>query len=251
MLSDLGAEHPTPNSTSTPQLNYSYLQPQPLPSHITTCTPTKLLQPTTTKRTTMPPKRKRPAPQPSTSTSAAPQPSRLAKAHHVTAAQEALIREAFSLYQIPSASAAPEPDSGAALPTKDVRACLTALGVRIARPQWPEVLETLDPGDEGRVGFEDLFAFAALHLRRGESDEGENVDEDNEEEVRVAFKLFTGGKGAAITLAHLRAVARVVREEVDDEVLKLMISEANGGDWRKGVGRGDFEDVMRRAGAIS
>jgi Ca2+-binding EF-hand superfamily protein len=197
----------------------------------------------------MPPKRKRPAPQPSASTSAAPKPSRLAKAHHITAAQETLIREAFSLYQIPSGSDESDSDSAASLKTKDVRACLTALGVRIPRAEWAEVLETLDPEDEGSVAFEAFFAFAALHLARGRGEDESGAEDD--EEVRAAFALFTGGKGSAITLAHLRSVAKIVREDVDDDVLKMMISEANGGDWRKGVGKGDFEDVMRRAGAIS
>lgn len=50
-------------------------------------------------------------------------------------------------------------------------------------------------------------------------------------------------------MAHLRRVAAVLKEEVDDDLLKDMILEANGG---AGVGRGvkknEFENVMKRAG---
>lgn len=62
--------------------------------------------------------------------------------------------------------------------------------------------------------------------------------------------MFTGGGGDnKITLATLKRVARSLKEDVDEELLRDMILEANGG---AGVGRGvekdEFENVLRRAG---
>lgn len=61
--------------------------------------------------------------------------------------------------------------------------------------------------------------------------------------------MFTNGAEGPITLAHLRRVAAVLKEEVDEDVLKDMILEANGG---AGVARGvreeEFDGVMRSAG---
>lgn len=57
-----------------------------------------------------------------------------------------------------------------------------------------------------------------------------------------------GGEGK-ITLATLKRVARALREDVSEDLMRQMILEANGG---TGVGRGvereEFEGVMRRAG---
>lgn len=77
--------------------------------------------------------------------------------------------------------------------------------------------------------------------------------EDVAEEVDDAFRLFTGGEdaeeGGRITLAHLKRIAAVLKEEVDEAVLRDMILEANGGSGvGSGVGREEFEGVMRRAG---
>lgn len=62
-----------------------------------------------------------------------------------------------------------------------------------------------------------------------------------------------GGGGTpaqAITVAHLRRVAALLKEEnVSEQLLRDMILEANGG---AGVGRGvrkdEFDVVMKRAG---
>ena len=54
-----------------------------------------------------------------------------------------------------------------------------------------------------------------------------------------------------ITLAHLRRVAKELREDVDERVLRDMIVEANGGQGiSNGVGMEEFEGVMRRAGVF-
>jgi hypothetical protein len=62
--------------------------------------------------------------------------------------------------------------------------------------------------------------------------------------------LFTQRGEDKITLATLKRVAQVLQEDVDEDLLKDMILEANGGAGvGKGVERDEFESVMKRAGA--
>lgn len=76
----------------------------------------------------------------------------------------------------------------------------------------------------------------------------------HEREVDEAWGLFTrmGGDGdEKITMTGLRRVAKLLNEDVSEEVLKDMVMEANGGrGTREGVGRGEFVGVMRRAGVF-
>lgn len=90
------------------------------------------------------------------------------------------------------------------------------------------------------------MAVAALKLAN-------RSEESQQQEVEDAFKLFTnmGGEDGKITMACLKRVAGVLKEDVPDSVMRNMMLEANGG---SGVGRGvglkDFEGVMRRAGVF-
>jgi Ca2+-binding EF-hand superfamily protein len=112
----------------------------------------------------------------------------------------------------------------------------------------------------GFVPFTPFLSYAAIALH-SKDDSDEEVDEDgdedyhhqesNIEEVQIAYKLFTHGGPGPITLAHLRRVAKELREEVPDEVLKDMLREANGGAKTGhvgGVGLEEFESIMKRAG---
>jgi len=79
--------------------------------------------------------------------------------------------------------------------------------------------------------------------------------EEEQEELSHAFSLFTHSTTRThITLQDLRRVAKELREEVDDKILMLMIEEANEEEGRqsvgKGVGKEEFEGVMRRAGVF-
>ena len=112
-----------------------------------------------------------------------------------------------------------------------------------------EFLETLDPDDSGYVTYPHFLALCAIQLKS-------KTDETKAEEVETAFKLFAPGPAVAsqdqaIRLHDLRAVAKTLKEDVSDDVLKAMILEANGG---KGVGRGvnleDFQAIMTRAGVF-
>ena len=52
-------------------------------------------------------------------------------------------------------------------------------------------------------------------------------------------------------MSHLRRVARDLKEDVSDELLRDMIREANGGEGiSKGVTVEQFWSVMERAGAF-
>ena len=106
------------------------------------------------------------------------------------------------------------------------------------------------------------MGIAALKvLSKGSGDDGRR------EEVEEAFGLFVGGRGKGkgvddggggggggekrISLAMLKRVARELKEDVGEQVLKDMILEANGGEGvGRGVGLGEFEGVMRRAGVF-
>ena len=112
-----------------------------------------------------------------------------------------------------------------------------------------EFIETLDPESEGYVTYEHLLALCAIQLKS-------KTEKTKAEEIEIAFNLFHPGHGAggleqAIRLQDLRAVAKVLKEDVSDDVLKAMILEANGG---KGIGAGvsmeDFQAIMTRIGVF-
>jgi Ca2+-binding EF-hand superfamily protein len=122
------------------------------------------------------------------------------------------------------------------------------------------ILSTIDPLNTGYVEFVPFLSYAAIaiHSKEQGSDEDDDDDDDfqgesNAEEVSAAYKLFTHGAAGPITLGHLRRVAKELREDVPDDVLKDMILEANGGVKKEGrdvggVSLEDFESVMKRAG---
>ncbi|KAF2259264.1 EF-hand [Lojkania enalia] len=188
----------------------------------------------------------------------AKRPSRLAKEHGLTADQEAEIREAFGLFAIQHPDH--ENSKEGVLRRDDVRRCLISLNLAPNRSQIPSILDTIDPLSSGFVPFVPFLSYAAiaLHSKEEGSDEDDDDYEDqqqesNKEEVREAYKLFTHGGRGPITLAHLRRVARELREDVPDDMLKNMILEANGGVKGRGkelgeVGLEEFESVMKRAG---
>jgi Ca2+-binding EF-hand superfamily protein len=138
--------------------------------------------------------------------------------------------------------------------------CVTrSLNLAPDKSEVPDILATIDPLETGFVPFVPFLSYAAiaLHSKEQGSDEDDEEDEYQQEsnfaEVQAAYKLFTHGGPGPITLAHLRRVAKELREDVPDAVLKDMILEANGetdGNGRNagGVGLEEFESVMKRAG---
>ncbi|KAL1302961.1 hypothetical protein AAFC00_003279 [Neodothiora populina] len=196
----------------------------------------------------MPPKRRPPATA-SSAAKAAPKkrPSKLAKENDLTADQEAEIQEAFALFSVQDHPDFEDEKEGA-IKIEDVRRCLIALNTPPnSQSELSEILSTLDPSGVGYVSYPHFLAVAALKLHSKH-----DSPDAQAEEVETAFQLFTRGEGETITLAMLRRVARELREDVGDAVLKDMLREANGGaSVGEGIGREEFEDVMRRAGVFA
>lgn len=95
------------------------------------------------------------------------------------------------------------------------------------------------------MDYEHFVAVAALKLHSRHDDPGAQ-----DEEVMKAYRLFTQDEERDVTLHDLRRIAKELREDVPDNVLKDMIREATGGGLGA-VSMEDFEDVMRRAGVFS
>ncbi|KAJ9148319.1 Calmodulin [Pleurostoma richardsiae] len=179
--------------------------------------------------------------------------SKLAKEHNITAQEEAEIKEAFSLFAEPMKG-----EKEGVMPIDDVRRAMIALDIPPRdNAELSEFISILDPDDEGFATYTSFVAICALKLHARDQTSDAHL-----REVDEAFSLFTGGvpgvpRGGdetgggdgVITLAQLRRVAAVLKEEVDDDLLRDMILEANGGSGvGKGVKKDEFELVMRRAG---
>ncbi|KAF1819984.1 EF-hand [Dissoconium aciculare CBS 342.82] len=173
--------------------------------------------------------------------------SKLAKEHDLTAEEELEIQETFALFSRENDDFADTKEG--VIATNDVRRCLIALNAPPRdNAELQELIETVDPEDSGWIPYEHFVAIAALKIHARHDDEDDNPDAVNEE-VAKAYRLFTKGEDRAITMADLRRVAKELREEIPENVLKDMVREATGGGLGP-VEMDDFEDVMRRAGVI-
>lgn len=120
----------------------------------------------------------------------------------------------------------------------------SAIGIPPSAGELSDFVSILDPESEGYASYASFVAICALKMRA--KDDG---DDARNEEVEEAFHLFTGGVEGPIALHHLKRVAASLKEDIDEETLKNMILEANGGAGvGKGVGKEEFEAVMKRAG---
>ncbi|KAI4249127.1 MAG: hypothetical protein L6R42_009058 [Xanthoria sp. 1 TBL-2021] len=207
----------------------------------------------------MPPSRSRPTkrPPPPPATTQTPKPSPLALQNNISATTERDIHEAFTLFASPSTD-----PSHQTLPSTSLAPALKALGLKCPKREINELRDAADPDASGSIPYTAFLAVAALKLN-SLSSSGDDNEEERQAEIEEAFQLFLGegkgvrrgddddGGGDVITVQTLKRVAKVLKEDVDESVLRDMILEANGGAGvRRGVGKGEFGEVMRRAGVL-
>ncbi|MCJ1467344.1 hypothetical protein MMC07_005968 [Pseudocyphellaria aurata] len=232
----------------------------------------------------MPRKRPPPSGHPPPTQPSLPAPTPLAAKHQLSASTEAEVRTAFSIFATTSSSSSPSHDPTSTIPT-DIDASATMPTSALSRAlaalncgpngaaEKRQLTESVDPTGTGEVRYEDFVALAALQLRRRKRKRGGARDEDDDsegisDEVDAAFRLFleaggedSGGKRREgeerITMKGLRKVATELGSEggggMGEDVLRNMIMEANGlgpEGVGRGVGKGEFADVMKRAGVF-
>ncbi|EZF35999.1 hypothetical protein H101_00474 [Trichophyton interdigitale H6] len=192
----------------------------------------------------MPPKRRGAAASSAGPKEKKPRLSKLAKENNITSEEEAEIREAFHLFAVTDNEEYASEKEGV-IATRDVRRALIALGLAPTdNAELKSIISAVDPAGEGFVIYEHFLSVAALKLH--------NRSEDSiSAEVEHAYSLFTHGTEGPILMSHLRAVAKSLKEDVSEELMKDMIREANGGDGiQSGVTIEQFKDVMKRAGVF-
>ncbi|KAL4802169.1 hypothetical protein BDV18DRAFT_147635 [Aspergillus unguis] len=192
----------------------------------------------------MPPK-KRSAP-----SSSAPAPkkpkarqSKLAKENDISGEEEGEIKEVFHIFSEKNEDFPDEKEG--VIAREDVRKALVALGLPPTdSKELQSILSAIDPTGTGYVPYSPFLSVAAAKLRS-------RSDEANSAEVDAAFQLFTRGAEGPITVGHLRRIARELKEDLADGLLRDMILEANGGAGvDKGVSLEEFHEVMSRAGVF-
>jgi Ca2+-binding EF-hand superfamily protein len=174
---------------------------------------------------------------------AKPRRFKLAQENDISAEDEREIREAWQLFSQEGIDG--YEDEKGVIRTSDVRKCMTAQGIApSSAKELAEYIEILDPESEGYVTYANFVAVCALKInQRG--------DGATEEEVEKAYRMFTRGTDGPINIHHLRRIAKDLKEDVSDDLLKHMILEANGRTGvNKGVGMEDFRGVMTRAGVF-
>ncbi|KEF53584.1 uncharacterized protein A1O9_10559 [Exophiala aquamarina CBS 119918] len=175
--------------------------------------------------------------------------SKLAKENDITAEEETEVKEAWALFRREDVEGYEDEKEGVIM-AYDVKNVLKAQGLHPrTKSEMDEFIETLDPDSSGYVTYPHFLALCALRLNS-------KTDETKAEEVETAFNLFTHGQvntagDEVISLNDLRTVARTLKEDVSDDVLKAMILEANGGTGiSSGVSIEDFRGIMTRAGVF-
>ncbi|ODQ65038.1 hypothetical protein NADFUDRAFT_42337 [Nadsonia fulvescens var. elongata DSM 6958] len=105
--------------------------------------------------------------------------------------------------------------------------------------QLLELMQDLDPEGTNKVNF-DQFSRKMVKMMRDRPDQSQVSD------MFDLFQVSRNGNGV-ITLDDLREVSKMVKDDANEDDLKDMLMVAGG---KAFVNIHDFENVMRRAGAI-
>ena len=139
------------------------------------------------------------------------------------------LREAFNLF---------DTDKRGFIDPRELKAAMRALGFEVKKEHVRRLLAESGKEGNSNVSFEDFCDMLAS--RMGEK--------GSKEEVYKIFKLFDEDNTGKVTFRDLKRIAQELSENLTDEELQEMITEAD----RNGDGVLDFEEfyrVMRKRGS--
>ncbi len=152
--------------------------------------------------------------------------------NELTEDQRQDLQEAFNLL---------DADGIGTINAKDLKVALRALGYEPQKDKVKKIISEIDKDSMSNTLMRDEFERIM---------KTKLFEYENEEEIEIAFPLFTEGKSDFITVEDLRRVAAELGENLNDEVFDEMIREADVLDHDGQISREEFFRVMKRENAF-
>lgn len=141
-------------------------------------------------------------------------------------AQKADIKEAFDLF---------DNEGSGVIDTKELKVAIRALGFEPKKEEIKKMIADVDKEHTGRISFADFLQMMTQKMS----------EKDSNDEIMKAFRLFDDDDTGAISFKNLKRVAKELGENLSDEELKEMISEADvNGDGQ--VDQDEFLRIMKK-----
>ena len=150
----------------------------------------------------------------------------------LTEDQRSDLAEAFRLLDV---------DSINTISASDLKVALRALGYEPHKEKIKKMISEIDKDSMSNTLMLDEFEKIM---------KAKLFEYENEEELAIAFPLFTEGKSDHITLDDLRRVAAELGEDLSAEALEEMIREADVLDHDGVISKEEFFRVMKRENAF-
>ncbi|GFT50130.1 centrin-1 [Nephila pilipes] len=140
----------------------------------------------------------------------------------LTDEQKKDIEEAFHLF---------DTENSGFIATRELKVALRALGFEPKKEEIKKMVSEIDKDNSGKIAYDDFYKLMAEKI----SDKGAN------QEIMKAFQLFDDDNTGKISFANLKRVAGELGENINDEELREMITEAD----RDGDGEVNQEEFLR------
>ncbi|KAI9332063.1 hypothetical protein BDR26DRAFT_869592 [Obelidium mucronatum] len=141
--------------------------------------------------------------------------------NQLTPDQIAEFKEAFSLF---------DKDGDGTITTKELGTVMRSLGQNPTDGELQDMINEVDGDGNGNIDFEEFITMMARKLK----------DSDAEAEIREAFRVFDKDGVGYITVAQLRQVMQNLGENLTEQEINEMFSEAD----IDGDGRIDFDEFV-------
>eukprot|EP01120_Amphizonella_sp_Union-15-10_P012452 TRINITY_DN552_c0_g1_i1.p1 TRINITY_DN552_c0_g1~~TRINITY_DN552_c0_g1_i1.p1 ORF type:complete len:150 (-),score=49.03 TRINITY_DN552_c0_g1_i1:81-530(-) len=122
--------------------------------------------------------------------------------------QVAEFKEAFSLF---------DKDGDGNITTKELGIVMRSLGQNPTEAELQDMIHEVDANNSGTIDFPEFLTMMAKQMK----------NEDTEEEIREAFKVFDKDGNGLISAAELRHVMTNLGEKLTDDEVDEMIREAD------------------------
>ncbi|XP_005386820.1 PREDICTED: centrin-4-like isoform X2 [Chinchilla lanigera] len=140
--------------------------------------------------------------------------------------QKQKIKEAFALF---------DTDGSGTIDVKELKIAMQALGFEPKKEEIEQMIAEIDQEGVGTINFENFLAIMSIKMS----------EQDEKEEILKAFKLFDDDNTGSITLNNIKRVAKELGENLTDNELQEMLSEADS-DGDGAINEEEFLRIMKK-----